>query len=611
MRKMQAIILAAGMGKRLKEHTSNQTKCMVKVNGVALIDRMLNQLDKLGLKRVVIVTGYESDGLMTHINQLKIKTKIEYVFNDRYHKTNNIYSLYLARKWLLKDDTILLESDLIFEDIALQKLLDNPYPSLALVAKYESWMDGTVVTIDEDNNILKFLDKSQFKFEEINNYYKTVNIYKFSKEFSFTHYVPFLKAYSRALGNNVYYEQVLKVITLLDNPGIKATTIGDVKWYEIDDMQDLDIACSVFEISPEIRFNKVNSRFGGFWRYPYLVDYCYLVNPYYPGERLIDEIKANFNRLISEYPSGQRVNSMLIAKYYGIKEEFFCVGNGASEIISSLLRYLPGKVGVIFPTFEEYPNRMNNDQIVPFYTSENNGYKYSANDLIKFYNENSISTLILINPDNPSGNLLNRTEVQILLNWIKKENIKLILDESFLDFSTNFELDSFLTERDLFENPNLILIKSISKSFGVPGIRLGFATTADIKIVEYLRNDVSIWNINSFAEFFLQIFEKYKDTYSFGIEKFKIERARFINNLSNVGGIIVLPSESNFVLCKLLEGINAMDLAVWILNEADLLIKDVSNKPGITGQYIRLAIRDEKDNDKLIINLHKYMLQKL
>lgn len=149
---MQAIILAAGMGKRLKELTSNATKCMVEVNGVTMIERTLSQLDALNLKRIVVVVGYEGKKLMEYIESLEIKTPVEYVDNDVYYKTNNIYSLYLARNYLLEDDTLLLESDIIFENAVLQRLLDNPYPSLALVAKYESWMDGTVVTLDNEDN---------------------------------------------------------------------------------------------------------------------------------------------------------------------------------------------------------------------------------------------------------------------------------------------------------------------------------------------------------------------------------------------------------------------------------------------------------------------------
>ena len=84
---------------------------------------------------------------MKYIDTLKIHTPIVYVNNEIYYKTNNIYSLFMAKDYLVEDDTLLLESDLIFEDAVLKRLLDNPYPSLALVAKFESWMDGTVVTV--------------------------------------------------------------------------------------------------------------------------------------------------------------------------------------------------------------------------------------------------------------------------------------------------------------------------------------------------------------------------------------------------------------------------------------------------------------------------------
>ena len=145
---MQAIILAAGMGKRLKELTRNNTKCMVKVNGKTLIERMLAQLDRLNLSRIVIVIGYEGQKLVDFIDQLDIKTETVYVENPIYFKTNNIYSLYLAREYLLKEDTLLLESDLIFEDAVLDRIIKDPYPNLVLVAKFESWMDGTVVKLD-------------------------------------------------------------------------------------------------------------------------------------------------------------------------------------------------------------------------------------------------------------------------------------------------------------------------------------------------------------------------------------------------------------------------------------------------------------------------------
>ena len=309
---MQAIILAAGMGRRLGEFTKNNTKCMVPVNGVKLIDRMLTQLAALHLQRVVIVVGYEGQRLRNYIgNRYDDVLRIEYVNNPVYDKTNNIYSLALAKEQLQEDDTLLIESDLIFDDSMFPLILDDPRPNLALVAKYETWMDGTMVCIDDDCNIVNFVPKKAFSYAETYRYYKTVNIYKFSREFSRHKYVPFLEAYTKAVGNNEYYEQVLRVITLLDKTDLKALPITTEKWYEIDDVQDLDIASALFADQPAERKKQYMRRYGGYWRFPGMLDFCYLVNPYFPSERMRDEMRANFDVLLTEYPSGMYVNSLL------------------------------------------------------------------------------------------------------------------------------------------------------------------------------------------------------------------------------------------------------------------------------------------------------------
>ncbi|MBO6256256.1 MAG: phosphocholine cytidylyltransferase family protein, partial [Bacteroidaceae bacterium] len=308
---MQAIILAAGMGKRLGEYTQDNTKCMLVVNGVRLIDRTLEALHSVGVSRVVLVVGYKGQNVKSYVGDSYKNIPIEYVDNPIYDKTNNIYSLYLAKDYLMEEDTLLLESDSIFDSNVVRKLVDDPYPNLALVDKYESWMDGTVVTLDDERRILRIIDKEHFHYEEIKDYYKTVNIYKFSKEFTTKYYVPFLAAYSSALGNNEYYEQVLRVILHLRNAPLKALPLNGEPWYEIDDVQDLDIASGLFAPTDDERYSAISSRYGGYWRYPQMLDYCYLVNPYFPPRRMIEEIKASFEDLMRGYPSGMRVNSLL------------------------------------------------------------------------------------------------------------------------------------------------------------------------------------------------------------------------------------------------------------------------------------------------------------
>src|SRR6185369_7078225 len=145
---------------------------------------------------------------------------------------------------------------------------------------------------------------------EVERYYKTVNIYRFSKEFSRRFYLPFLAAYIEAFGRTRYYEQVLTVITYLSQTELAAYRVTDEKWYEIDDALDLDIAQTLFAEGAE-GVAAYEQRYGGYWRFPKLIDFCYLVNPYFPHARLFDELRANLPRLAASYPSGQRVQALL------------------------------------------------------------------------------------------------------------------------------------------------------------------------------------------------------------------------------------------------------------------------------------------------------------
>ena len=599
---MQAIILAAGMGKRLKELTRNNTKCMIKVNGVTLIDRMLHQIENQHLSRIVIVVGYQGQKLIDYIKTMNIKTQIIFINNQIYDKTNNIYSLALARDWLMKDDTLLFESDLIFEDSVLEELINDPRETLALVDKYESWMDGTCVKLGEDDSIEAFIPSKKFKFNEIRDYYKTVNIYKFSKNFSETHYVPFLDAYQKALGENEYYEQVLRVITMLDKPVIKAKCLDGQRWYEIDDIQDLNIAESIFTEDEDRKVSLLQNRYGGYWRYPKLLDFCYLVNPFFPTQKLKDELKANFERLLSEYPSGMNVNSLLAARNFGIRQSNIIVGNGAAELIKSLMGMLHGKLGIIRPTFEEYAQRYSFEDIVTYYP-DNDNFQYSSEDLIDYFTANPIDNLIIINPDNPSGNYLNKEDVKKIIMWAAKSDIKLIVDESFVDFASEAN-NSLLTQDVIDSYDNLYIIKSISKSYGVPGLRLGVLASADIDLIETMKKDVSIWNINSFAEFYMQIEEKYKRDYTDSLKKYKIERERFIQELSKVKFLHVIPSQANFVMVEITNGMSSEELTRVLLVKFNILIKNLCKKINNGRHYVRLAVRNYNDNNYLIKSLH-------
>lgn len=595
---MQAVILAAGMGKRLRELTANDTKCMVRMNGSPIIDRMLRQLTAAGIQKINIVVGYQSEHLMSHIREEFPDLNIEFTNNTIYDKTNNIYSLYLVREKLIEDDTILLESDLVFEDKVLERLLNNAYPNLALVNKYESWMDGTVVKLGEDNSIVNFISKKAFDYAEVDKYYKTVNIYKFSKEFSKNKYVPFLEAYCKSLGNNEYYEQVLKVIALLDASDLRGEPLNGEKWYEIDDIQDLNIAEAIFA-DDKNRLSKFYGRYGGYWRFPQMLDFCYLVNPYFPTRKMKSEMKANFDALLAGYPSGMKINAMLAGRYFGIREEYVCVGNGAAELIKSLTENSDCKIGMSIPTFEEYPNRKSKEQLV-FYQPSNEDFSYTADDLMAFFEEQPIGMLLVVNPDNPSGNFIPMKDILRLYAWAERKKITLVIDESFVDFTDHFKTNTLLKNDLLSSMPSLVVIKSISKSYGVPGLRLGVIASANTDLINGIKKDVAIWNINSFAEFYMQIFSKYEAEYDKACHLFIEERNRFYKNLSAIKYLRVVPSQANYFLCEVTGGMDSRKLTETLLNQFNILIKDCSTKKGFDNRnYIRIAIRNSKENDEL------------
>ena len=594
---MQAVILAAGMGKRLKELTKNNTKCMVKVNGISLIDRMLHQIEALHLSRVIIVVGYEGKKLMDYIATLSISTPIEFIENPIYDKTNNIYSLSLAKDRLCSEDTLLFESDLIFEDSVLEALLNDPRDTLALVDKYESWMDGTCVKLGADDRIEAFVPGKRLVFDERDEYYKTVNIYKFSKHFSETHYVPFLEAYQTALGQNEYYEQVLRVIALLDDPGIAAKRLEGQLWYEIDDIQDLDIAESMFSPNDDERISLLQKRYGGYWRYPKLLDFCYLVNPYYPTDRMKDDIRANFDTLLTQYPSGMHINSLLAAKNFGVHEENILVGNGAAELIKSLMGILKGRTGIVRPTFEEYPNRYAEAEQVVF-TPSNRDFSYTTDDLTHYFEDKDIENLIVINPDNPSGNYISKADVLRLIKWCGEQKIRTVIDESFVDFAD--EEDSTLISQEILDShPYLYVMKSISKSYGVPGLRLGVLASGDTGTVALMKKDVAIWNINSFAEFYMQIAEKYKNDYATGLQRLRAERERFERELARIPGLRVIPSQANFIMVETAADISPKELLKALMIRHNLLIKELTAKTD-GGNYLRIAVRNAEDNNALL-----------
>ncbi len=598
---MQALILAAGMGRRLGGLTRDKTKAMVEVNGKTLIARMLEAIAGAGIRRTIIVTGHGAAGLRAFVEKNRGELDITFVDNPLYETTNNIYSLWLARSHLEADDTLLLESDMIFEPEILREVVRSPARNLAVVARFEHWMDGTVTILDADENIVDILPKALFKWADADNYFKTVNIYKFSSGFSRRFYLPFLNAYITSFGRSKYYEQALTAITYLSKTELKAYPLKGRKWYEIDDANDLAVAETLFADRGR-RLIQYQKRYGGYWRFPGLRDFCYLVNPYFPSRQMVDEIDRSLPVLLTSYPSGLDVQNALAARLFECDPDRILVGNGASELIRALLGSVEGAIGLVVPTFDEYARHGPGGPEVKLLRTHAPDFRYGVAELTKF--ADGLSMLVLVNPDNPSGHFICRSDLLALAGHLDRKGTRLLLDESFVDFADESAGGSMLTDEVLTRYPRLAVIRSISKSYGIPGLRLGVLGSADRDLIHAIRSALPVWNINSLGEFFLQIMGKYKDDYAQACRRLREERARFARALGRVSFLRVINSEANYFLCEVSGGLTATELARTLLDRHEALIKDCTGKRGLeNGEYVRIAVRDSADNDFLIAAL--------
>jgi histidinol-phosphate/aromatic aminotransferase/cobyric acid decarboxylase-like protein len=373
------------------------------------------------------------------------------------------------------------------------------------------------------------------------------------------------------------------------------------RWYEIDDAQDKDIAETIFAEGAEDKLKLIHRRYGGYWRFPRMLDFCYLVNPYFPPEPMKNEMRAYFDELLTGYPSGLRVENLLMGKLFNLDESLVLTGNGAAELIRAAAPLVKGRVGIVYPSFNEYAESFApHGTVVPLYPRD---LAYGLEDLRGWARQ--CDTLLLINPDNPSGNYVLPRDLLPLLEELRGAGKRLILDESFIDFCDDeFEGAGLFNQETLEQFPNLALIKSLSKSYGIPGIRLGVLASGDPGVIEKVRKNLPIWNINSFAEYFLQIIGKYLKDYRRACRLIAAERRRFRGELEKTGLLQVYPSQANYLLCRLEGGRSALELAKYLLESRDIFIKDLGGKTGLSGDsWVRLAVRNQQDNDILLEGL--------
>lgn len=602
---MQALLIADTKLKCSNIKVKNNLNCMIEINGTKLIERVLRQLDSLNLERILIVIGKNNEFLKKVISSLCLNTNVVFILDCENLEKSDVYSLYLTKDYLCEMDTLIINTNLILDYEILSDLVKDKNKNLIVIDKYKSWMTGKTALLNKENEIVGIGNKYSLNSLALKDSYKLVGLYKFSKTFFKKLCLPILEIYSKLSCDTKSIENLLGCMFELNDIAIGTYLIKNNYWYSINDIQDIDLASTLFSSDDNYVAEKMFGSWGGYWRYPQYLDYFYLVTPYYPTKPLVDEIKANFENLLYHYPSGMKVNSLLAAKEFDINQDNIVVGNGAAELIKSIMSTIKGRTGFIKPTFEEYPNRLPEEEHIVFNVVSDD-FSYSAEDIINYFYDKEIKNLIVVNPENPSGNYIEKKSMKKLLNWTKENNIKLIVDESFVDF-VDEENPTLIKQDVLDEYSNLYVVKSISKSYGVPGLRLGILASSDRETISWMKKDVSIWNINSFAEFYMQISNKYHKDYERALKLFREERKSFQQALSEIEDLRIIPSQANYIMVELLNGIDAEWLKCKMLKDEKIFIKTLEKKINNGKHYLRLAIRNHSDNTQFIYALKKVL----
>ena len=589
----KAIILAAGVGDRLQPFTQQFPKCLVPVNGVPILVNALTHLSDVGVKEVVIVVGHHKEKIYESIGDTFQSVKVSYIESENYASTNNIYSLWLAREHLV-DDVFLLEADVFFDRQLLERLLSHESESLAAVSRHQIWMSGTVVTINESGNVLALIDsREQGKNFDYSQVFKTVNVYLFRGEFLRRYIVPHLEAFIASGEINEYYEVILHAMAHRGIHNLRAVQCDDLRWYEIDDESDRRAAEYLFS-TQEHRYEMISGEHGGYWRYDF-VDHAYLYNLYFPPEPVFAHFRNNLHDLVLNYPVAQNSLARMLGTLINQPAERIVVGNGASELIKIIASRVTERLIVPVPSFNEYEEALPEGQLVRFAL----GPPSFDLDVDAFAEEAArceASIAVVATPNNPTSLSVARSDLCRLAEELGKQNCTLLVDESFVDFSQEYEQASLSNELDTY--PNLVILKSMSKAFGIGGLRLGYLLTADKDLAESVRSNVPIWNINGLAEEFLRVAPRYRREFAKSCVKVRFDRDDLYQRLNAVPGMIVYEPDANFVFFRLPDAApSGPEVARALFLKNNILIKHCAGKSmPDADRYLRIASRTVAEN---------------
>jgi len=596
----RAIVLAAGMGKRLRPFTAHLPKALVEVNGTPILVDTLRRLQHLGVCEAVLVVGYRGDRIRRRIGDRFGSLDIRYVEVEDWANSGNIRSVWAARRFLDRD-VFLIEGDVYLGDGLLDRLVERRGSgSVAAVVRYDHDHPGSALRIDDRGTVVEWCPRVE---GAVDSWLKTVNVYLLEAAFLERFFLPEVERRVAEGAVKGFYEAVLDNIGRAPGP-LVTVPCDDLSWVEIDDPVDLAAAWDRFRpVGPS--FDEVLSTHGGWWRHEF-TDHAYLCNPYFPPDDLLEHLRADLTELVTSYPTGQRQLAELMGEATGQPPEHLVVANGASELIALLCAMPQRGLVVPVPSFNEFEARTRPSHLRRFALPPTT-FDLDVDALAHAVSTWRADWAVVVTPNNPTGRAVPRDDLLRLAKRLAELQCRLVVDESFVEFAEAGRAAS--VEDAVGVHPNLSVLRSLSKVHGVAGLRLGYLLSSDPALVADLRGRLPVWNVNGPAEEFLRLLPRYAGALEESCRRVRRDRDELHAALCEVQGLAVVRSEANFLLCRLPdEAPDGRDVARTLFERHAILVKDCSGKTMPAGnRYLRLAVRTPAENHRLLEALREVL----
>ncbi|GAA1275240.1 hypothetical protein GCM10009677_30830 [Sphaerisporangium rubeum] len=336
------------------------------------------------------------------------------------------------------------------------------------------------------------------------------------------------------------------------------------------------------------------------------VDFCIPCNPYFPTPELFGLLQQNLTTILKYYPSDAGAITAELGSLLGLQPQTLVMGNGSTELITWIDHLLIREsVAVPVPTFGRWTDQpLETGKRVDMYRlPEERGFALDTEDLVRFIRARGSRAAVICNPSNPDGGYLRRAQVIDLLDRLTDLDL-VVVDESFIDFVDEEHSPSVADEAAL--RPNVVVLKSLGKNFGLHGIRFGYMV-ANPALAGTVRRMLPKWNLNSFAEAVVFLLKEHTRAYQESLRLVAADRRSMLQQLSALPGLKVYPSQGNFLLVRLPDGKDGVHLRDHLLSSYNLHVRECGNKLGSSSRFLRFAVRPRQDVVRLADGLRAYL----